>query len=110
MKEIFGTKQREDVLEIVDKGGNIAEYFSKTDPICKDIGSRIILAKELGKGGYGAVYKVDMKDFDSVWSKRLVVKKMEVYTVKTIVEKEEREIVSKFYKRACSSRISIWNV
>lgn len=98
MAEIFGTKQREDVLEIVDKGGNIAEYFSRTNSICKDIGSRIILGKQLGKGAYGAVYKVDIKDGESERSKRLVVKKMEVYTIKTIVENEERPIVSNFYK------------
>lgn len=80
-------KQKKEIFDIIDRGGNILEYFSHIDPLCKDIRKdgpepKIILGEKLGSGVTGTAYKADIssffKDLSPTWSNRLVVKEINI--------------------------------
>lgn len=84
-------KQKKEIFDIIDRGGNILEYFSHIDPLCKDIRKdgpepKIILGEKLGSGVTGTAYKADIssffKDLPPTWSNRLVVKEIKIPMVK----------------------------
>ncbi len=83
--------QKRDILEIIDRGGDILEYFRKIDPICSEIGTNIALGEKLGEGSYGTVFKVDSKLGDVIFNgqipSRLVVKKINAPMVKKVHQK-----------------------
>ncbi len=95
-------KQREEFLKIIDKGGNIMEYFSKVDPICHDIGKyddKIFqMAEKLGSGGYGEVWAINDKNLPPGLPKRMVVKSVNADVDDfEITTKENRKKVVDFF-------------
>lgn len=83
--------QKRDILEIIDRGDDILDYFRKIDPICSEIGTGIALGEKLGEGAAGTVFKVDSKSgsvlFEGQIPSRLVVKKIDAPMIKKAYKK-----------------------
>lgn len=56
---------RDEVMEIINTGGNLVEYLGTQTADCPLIGSEIQLYKELGKGQYGTVYLLKIEGMGS---------------------------------------------
>ncbi|HMP29343.1 MAG TPA: hypothetical protein PKD85_07070, partial [Saprospiraceae bacterium] len=77
---------REEILNIMDHGGNIINHLLDTDnKVCRLIGADIKLEQELGKGTFGTVFQIDMNDGNG--DKKFVVKKNSVDTQLVIIKK-----------------------
>lgn len=65
---------QKEVFEIIDKGGNILEYFARIDPHCKSFETSV--KNSLGKGAHGQVYSFPENVF--IKNKTVAVKQMRV--------------------------------
>lgn len=54
---------REEVLKIIDSGGDIIQHLSKENDICPLIGSYITIGKMIGKGKNAAVFDIKIPGF-----------------------------------------------
>jgi serine/threonine protein kinase len=71
MKAKFKFSQTVETLNIINTGGHLVEYLSKSSEICPLIDSEIKLIKELGKGEYGTAFLIKI---DGMGEKHYVAK------------------------------------
>lgn len=90
--EIFGDKQKRDLENFVDNGGNIALYFAKIDPLCSDIDSKIKRGDKIGQGNFGGIFPIENHP-------RLVVKEINAAMATVTLSDARAAEVSKECKR-----------
>jgi hypothetical protein len=58
MKTKFKFSHRTETLDIINTGGHLVEYLSKSSEICPLVNSEIKFIRELGKGEYGTAFLI----------------------------------------------------